>query len=167
MDKEKLEYIEEAGLAFELFGMTRMAGRIFGYLVVSDQEVVSFEQIRETLKASKGSISGTTKNLIHVGFIEPVSLPGDRKTYFRISRQKAGRILKERTALFLKFGSLLDRGRALKAEEDRVSDWLLEISSFYKWMVHEVDMVTDKWEMVKEGYMQKMKGEEDENSEKK
>ena len=166
MDSEKLAYIEESGLAFELFGMTRMAGRIFGYLIVSDKDVVSFEEIREALKASKGSISGTSKNLIHVGFIEPVSLPGDRKTYFRISRHDAGRMLKQRTALFLKFGDLLDRGRALKGREDSVSEWLLEVSSFYRWMVDEVEIVTEKWEKAKETYIPKMKGDSDEKSNK-
>lgn len=164
MDSKRLEYIEEAGLAFELFGMTRMAGRIFGYLVVSDQDVVSFEEIREVLKASKGSISGTSKNLIQVGFIEPVSLPGDRKTYFRISRQNMGRILKQRTALFLKFGDLLDKGRSLKKEEDQVSDWLLEVSAFYRWMMKEVECVTDRWEEEKETYIPKLKGEKDEQN---
>lgn len=161
MDSKKLAYIEECGLAFELFGMTRMAGRIFGYLIVSDKDVVSFEEIREALRASKGSISGTSKNLIHVGFIEPVSLPGDRKTYFRISRQKAGRMLKERTALFLKFGNLLDKGRVLKGREDIVSEWLLEVSSFYRWMVDEVEIVTEKWEKAKETYIQKMEEDGD------
>jgi DNA-binding transcriptional regulator GbsR (MarR family) len=150
MTEKKLQYIEEAGMAFELFGMTRMAGRILGYLIVSDKECVSFNEIMDALKASKGSISGTTKQLITIGFVEPVSLPGDRKTYYRISNLKVGSILKARIQLFLKFADVLDKGRSLKEKNDRVSEWTLEVSSFYKWFGDEIDLVLQKWEREKE-----------------
>ncbi|MCC5940581.1 MAG: hypothetical protein JJU37_03500 [Balneolaceae bacterium] len=150
MTEDKLQYIEEAGMAFELFGMTRMAGRILGYLIVCDNESVSFNEIMGALKASKGSISGTTKQLIAVGFVEPVSLPGDRKTYFRISNLEVGSILRERIKLFVKFAEVLDKGRNLKEKNDRVTDWTLEVSSFYKWLGDEVDLILQKWEREKE-----------------
>lgn len=149
MTEKKLQYIEEAGMAFELFGMTRMAGRILGYLIVCDKESVSFNEIMDALKASKGSISGTTKQLIAIGFVEPVSLPGDRKTYYRISNMKVGSILKARIQLFLKFADVLDKGRSLKEKNDRVSEWTLEVSSFYKWFGDEIDLVLQKWEKEK------------------
>lgn len=157
MTEEKLRYIEEAGMAFELFGMTRMAGRILGYLIVCDKEAVSFNEIMEVLKASKGSISGTTKQLIAVGFVEPVSLPGDRKTYYRISNMQVGSILKQRITLFVKFAEVLDKGRGLKEKNDRVHEWTLEVSSFYKWLGDEVDKVLQKWEAEKENIIAKSK----------
>lgn len=150
MTEEKLQYIEEAGIAFELFGMTRMAGRILGYLIICDRESVSFNEIMEALKASKGSISGTTKQLMNVGFIEPVSLPGDRKTYYRISNMQVGGILQDRISLYEKFSEVLDKGRRLRKAEDRVADWTLEVASFYQWLGKEVDQVIKKWEREKE-----------------
>ncbi|TVQ08951.1 MAG: hypothetical protein EA364_14845 [Balneolaceae bacterium] len=154
MNKEKLSYIEETGILFEQLGMTRMAGRIFGLLIVSDQNTVSFNHIQEVLNASKGSISGTTKQLIAVGFIEPVSLSGDRKTYFRISKMRAGTILKARLSLFYKFSDVIDKGNALKEKEDEISDWLREISAFYKWLGGAVDELIIRWEVVKDTIME-------------
>ena len=145
MNKEKLIYTEETALMFEKLGMTRMAGRVFGTLIVSKQESLSFDQICETLDASKGSISGTTKQLVEIGLIEPVSLPGDRKTYYRITKIELGDLLKSRMQMFSKFSENLTKGRSLRDKEDEVSQWLLEASTFYSWIGSEMDQVIDKW----------------------
>ena len=146
MDTEKLNFIEDSGLVLERLGMTRMAGRVFGYLMICDEDQVSFDAIRETLKASKGSISATTRQLVNSGLVEQVSVPGDRKTYFRISRKKAGGMLKERMKLFTVFSELLTKGLNLKQRDDEISDWLLEVSTFYRWVGAEFDQIIDKWE---------------------
>lgn len=156
MNKDKLLFIEETGLIFEQMGMTRMAGRVFGYLTVCDQDAVSFDQIKTILDASKGSISGTTKQLIEIGFIEPVSLPGDRKTYFRVTKLELGNIIKSRMKMFSKFAGVLLKGRNLKEREDEVSDWLLESSTFYNWIGGEIDQIINKWHQEKDQIMNKI-----------
>jgi DNA-binding transcriptional regulator GbsR (MarR family) len=163
MQQEKLTYIEESGLLFEQLGMTRMAGRVFGYLIISDKDAVSFDDIREILKASKGSISGTTKMLLNAGLIESVSLPGDRKTYYRPSRMKVGSILKARIQLFKNFSEMIQKGRELKEREDDISDWLFEVSTFYSWVGNQINEVVDRWEEDKEEIM-KQHGEHHEES---
>jgi len=150
MNNDQLAYIEETGLVFEGFGMTRMAGRTLGYLLVCDKDAVSFDEIREALNASKGSISGTTKLLVNVGMVEQVSLPGDRKTYFRISRTKVGTILKARISQFSKLAETFDKGKELKGRKDDVSDWLTEVAAFYKWVGHEIEVIIEKWEKEKD-----------------
>jgi predicted transcriptional regulator len=157
MDTNKLNFIEDSGLVLEKLGMTRMAGRVFGYLMVCDQDQVSFDGIRNTLKASKGSISSTSKQLVNSGLVEQVSIPGDRKTYFRISRKKAGDMLKERLKLFTVFSELLSKGLTLKQRDDEVSDWLLEVSTFYSWVGAEFDRIIDKWEANKAEIIKKHK----------
>ena len=150
MDKKQLTYIEETGILFEQLGMTRMAGRVFGYLIVSDKSEASFDDIRLALKASKGSISGTTKQLINVGFLEPVTLPGDRKTYYRLNRIEVGRLLEARLNLFVKFSDMISKGRSLKKSDDDISVWLKEVSTFYDWVGDEMREVIGKWEKEKD-----------------
>lgn len=150
MKKEKLEYIEKSGIIFEQLGMTRMAGRVFSLLIVSEKTALSFDEIRDKLKASKGSISGTTKQLINAGLIERVSLPGDRKTYFRPTRMKVGAILKARVQMFARFSEMLYEGRALKDKEDDISEWLTEIATFYGWVGDRIEELIDTWEDEKE-----------------
>jgi len=155
MDNQKLSYIEEIGIFFEQLGMTRMSGRAFGYMIVSDKSEVSFADIQSALEASKGSISGTTKQLITIGFIEPITKPGDRKTYFRISERNVGDILKSRIELFVKFSTMLKKGNQLKKKDDNVSAWLHEITSFYDWVGDEIEKILDRWEDEKEKILTK------------
>lgn len=150
MKQKRLSYIEEAGLLFEASGMTRMAGRIFGYLLICDEDVVSFNQIQEVLHASKGSISTNLKQLANTELIELVSLPGDRKTYYRASHIHIGDILKSRTKLMKSFADLFENARRLKSREDDVSEWLLETSGFYEWMEDQLDEIIDRWEKEKD-----------------
>ncbi len=149
MDKEKLTYIEETGLVFEQLGMTRMAGRVFGFLAVSDKEEASFDDIREGLNASKGSISGTAKQLKNAGLIEPVSLPGDRKTYYRISKMEVGNILRARLTLFKTFSDNLEKGLILREKNDEIAGWLREVSAFYSWVGDKISDVISTWETEK------------------
>lgn len=150
MDKKTSTYIEETGLLFEKLGMTRMAGRVFGYLIVTEEEQASFDQIRKALQASKGSISGTMKQLLQIGMVEAVSLPGDRKTYYRLSKMKIGDILRSRMSQFNAFADILSKGESLKSEKDDISDWLIEASTFYRWVGGQIDEIINKWEEEKE-----------------
>ena len=68
------EYIEECGLIMEQSGLTRMVGRIIGYLAVSDKELVSFEEFTEVLQASKSSISTSVKMLTAMNLIKPATI---------------------------------------------------------------------------------------------
>jgi len=150
MDSEKLQHIEDTALLFEQSGMTRMAGRIFGYLLICDRDAVSFDQIRHVLQASKGSISTNLKQLQQTGLIEQTTYPGDRKTYYRASRVQIGDITASRLNLMEKFAELFSKARELKSRDDDVSEWLRETAVFYKWMEQKMEEMMAEWETEKE-----------------
>lgn len=156
METNKLQHIEDSALLFEQFGMTRMAGRIFGYLIICDEDAVSFDRIRETLQASKGSISTNLKQLLQTGLIEQTTYPGDRKTYYRASHVHIGDIMANRLNLMEKFVELFSQARELKSRKDSVSEWLLETAIFYKWMEQKMEEMMDEWESDKEEIKKKL-----------
>ena len=84
LQAEEKQFAEEVGIVFEQTGMPRMAGRILGWLLISDPPHQSMEQLTKALIASKGSISSMTRLLIQLGLIERLSLPGVRHDYFRL-----------------------------------------------------------------------------------
>jgi len=92
-DAEK-HFMEEVGVVFEQTGLPRMAGRIFGCLLISDPPYQSFSQLMEALTASKGSISTSTRLLIETGLIERISLPGIRQGYFQIRTDASRNMIK-------------------------------------------------------------------------
>jgi DNA-binding transcriptional regulator GbsR (MarR family) len=156
LSQEKLNYIEQTGLLLEKFGLTRMAGRVFGLLSVLDVEALSFDEIREILGASKGSISSTVKLLQQVNFVEAVSYPGDRKTYFRMNSLNIGEMLKIRIQMFGTLSAHLDKALSIKEKnDDQLSVWLNETSTFYNWLQTEISQVINKWETEKKHVLSK------------
>ncbi|MDI6402282.1 hypothetical protein QLX67_09760 [Balneolaceae bacterium ANBcel3] len=146
MDKEIQEYIEEAGLVFEKMGMTRMAGRVMGYLMVCDKDDVSFDELCDAIQVSRGSISMSTKQLEQVGFVKKIGLPGERKTFYRAADLSIIELLKQRIQLFSLFSDTLTRALDLKKRSDGMADWLVDTAAFYDWIGHEMVALLEKWD---------------------
>ena len=83
-DTEIMEFVEQLGGYFESNGLTRLAGRLLGWLLVCDPERQSSEELAVALNASSGGISTNARMLIQFGFIERLGVAGDRRTFFRL-----------------------------------------------------------------------------------
>ncbi len=145
---DRANFIEESGLFFESMGLTRMSGRILGYLMVTDKEKVSFEEFTQVLQASKSSISTNLKALTGVMFIKTVTIPGDRKTYYELSPDICwSDILKKRTHDLKVMITLFKKGYHLRSNtKDQPSQWIENAISFYEWLLQEMGNLIEKWE---------------------
>lgn len=83
-DAEIMDFVEQMGGYFESNGLTRLAGRLLGWLLVCVPERQSSEELASALGASSGGISTNARMLIQFGFIERLGVAGDRRTYFRL-----------------------------------------------------------------------------------
>ncbi len=142
------QFAEEVGIVFEQTGMPRMAGRILGWLLISDPSHQSTEQITKALIASKGSISTMTRLLIQIGLIERLSLPGVRCDYFRLRsdawQHMIGRGLTEEIKMVRQ---LADRGLELLGDKTPVTkNWLEEMRDVYTFLEHEFPTLLERWE---------------------
>ncbi|MGK5508478.1 GbsR/MarR family transcriptional regulator [Brevibacillus formosus] len=81
---ETMQLIEEMALHHENQGLSRIAGRIIGLLMVS-QEPLSSEQIATTLQVSLGSVSTNMRILLKIGIAEKKSVTGDRVSYYIVA----------------------------------------------------------------------------------
>ena len=66
------------GLALEADGLPRIAGRIFGLLLISE-DALSLDKLASELRVSKASVSTNARMLEHRGVLEQVSRPADRR----------------------------------------------------------------------------------------
>lgn len=80
---EETHFVEDIGLFFEQMGMPRMAGRILGVLLISEQPAQSITDLAQKLRASKSSISIMARLLVEDGLIERVASPVPRRDYYR------------------------------------------------------------------------------------
>ncbi len=136
---ERSSFIEETGLTFEKLGLTRMAGRILGYLMVSDKDMVCFDELTQVLQASKSSISTNLKTLMQIEYIKPHSLPGDRKTYYMLSPEMDWvDNMMTRVSVLISLNQLMKKGLELRVNQnDNPSRWLKSSVNFFDWIKEE------------------------------
>lgn len=84
MPRAHARFIEEVGLTAEADGLPRIAGRLFGYLLLSPGPR-SLDEIAEALSVSKGSASTDARLLLRHGWLRRVSHAGDRKDYYEMA----------------------------------------------------------------------------------
>ena len=86
------EFVELMGRHLEEEGMPRIAGRLMGALFLNEEEA-SLDDLAEQLQVSKASVSSNARLLEHWGIAERVTLPGDRRDFYRLSRDAEERSL--------------------------------------------------------------------------
>ncbi len=97
--------------------------------------------------ASKGSISTMTRLLIRIGLIERMSLPGQRRDYFRIKPGASHQLLKDSLDQTTAFRQLMEHGLELTEGKARLSrQWLEEMRDMYVFFEREFPVLLERWE---------------------
>ncbi len=148
--KAELLYVEKIGRYFEQLTLPRMAGRIFGWLLISETPQVSMGELVEVLQASKSSISSMTRLLIQIELVELVSLPGERRDYYRIAPNAWTNSLRDRLAQAHTFRQLAEEGLALLAGSDANRRLRLEeMRSLYAFLEGEIPKLMERWQAIR------------------
>jgi len=145
---EEQRFVEEVGIVFEQTGLPRMAGRILGWLLISDPPHQSTDQLTEALMASKGSISTTTRHLIQIGLIERLSLPGVRHDYFRLRSDAWHHMIRRGLVDEIKMiRQLAEHGLELLTDKTPLTQqWLEEMRDVYTFLEREFPALLERWE---------------------
>jgi DNA-binding transcriptional regulator GbsR (MarR family) len=151
INTEEKQFIEEVGIVSEQTGLPRMAGRILGWLLISEPPHQSTIQLAEALMASKGSISTASRLLIQIGLIERLSLPGVRHDYFRIRSDAWQHMIKRGLEDEIKmFRQLAERGLEVLSEKALLTHlnqkWLEEMRDVYSFLDREFPALLERWE---------------------
>lgn len=144
---EEKHFIEESGILFEMVGLPRMAGRIFGWLLISNPPHQSPGELAEVLEASKGSISTVTRLLMQLGLIERIRLPGQRRDYFRVKPNSWTQLMHQRMAHVTAFRQLAERGLHLMADTPpQLQERLEEMRDIHAFCEQELPLMLERWE---------------------
>jgi len=145
---EEKQFVEEVGIVFEQTGLPRMAGRILGWLLLSDPLHQSTDELAEALMASKGSISTMTRFLIRIGLIERISLPGQRRDYFRLRPDAWRYMIRHGLEDEIKmFRQLAEHGLELLGDATSMTrKWLEEMRDKYAFFELEFPALLERWE---------------------
>ena len=145
-DGEK-NFIEETGIVFVQIGLTRMSGRMFGWLLISDPPYQSASELAEVLMASKGSISTTVRLLIQMEIVERYVIPGERHDHFRLKEDALLMVIRHGLEDEVKmFRSLAERGLKLMEKEPPArKQWLEEMHNRYAYLEEAVKSLVNEY----------------------
>src|SRR5256885_3288616 len=110
------QFVEEMGQFLGSIGMTPMAGRMWGYLLICEPPEQTAAQISEALHASRGAISGTARLLAGPGLIRRSTRPGDRREYFSSPPDALDSMLASAGAIYRHMREMAERGLAATAD---------------------------------------------------
>ncbi len=146
-DNER-SFLEEVGVGFEQTGLPRMAGRLFGWLVIADPPYQSPGELAEVLRASKGSISTSVRLLTQMGFIERYVIPGSRHDHFRLTEGAIKKLINHGLEQEIKmFQNLAERGLEMMKEiPAKRKVWLKEMQSRYTYLEKNFPALLEKYE---------------------
>ena len=139
------KFIEDFGIFLESVGFSRIAGRIIGLLLVKG-DPMHLDQIANTLKVSRASISTNTRTLVAVQFLKEQARPGDRRTWFVVSPDAFMTRLDFMTLQFQAIQQLLSQGLSVVSEERPMARArLTEAIEFHKFLIDELQNALSRW----------------------
>lgn len=142
-----MAYIEEVGQALGSFGLPKMAARVYGALLVADPPEMSADELASVLKASRGSISTSTRMLELMGIVERLSKPGERRDYFRNKPGAWAASMQMRMNAMSLFLKLAEKGlEVVDSDDPEVLEGLRDMKAFFSFMVTEFPRLLEKWE---------------------
>ena len=106
------DFVEEMGQFMASVGMTRMAGRMWGWLLICDPPEQTAADLAEALHASRGAISGTARLLATSGLIRRSTRRGERREYFSVPPGGLQSMLANAGALYHRLGEIAEHGLA-------------------------------------------------------
>jgi len=147
---KKQAFVEQVGLYFEGVGLTRIAGRVIGWLLVCDPAYQQQSELVDALGASKSSISVALKDLTTLYLVERFTLPADRRTYYRTVKDMWSRSFRARMHQVTELKELGEKGLEALADAPPQQRLRLEfMRDMNAFMEEEFPKLLDKWDAIK------------------
>jgi DNA-binding transcriptional regulator GbsR (MarR family) len=146
LDTATTQFTDRMGLLFAAEGQPPIAGRIFGYLLLSD-DPCSLDQLARALRVSKASVSTNARLLADKGVLERVCRPSDRHDYYGVASDLFSRTMAERMRRWQRFTETVGEARrTLPIRSERVRARLRGYEKAYAFMVDAIGQAVGHWE---------------------
>ena len=140
------DFIEEMGQFLGGYGMTPMAGRMWGWLLLCEPPEQTAAEIADALQASRGAISGTARILASAGFIRRTTRRGDRREYFSSPPEALDSMLSNAAVIYRRLREIAEHGlAAAEASSPSAHARLLEFHDVVAFIEVELPRVIDRF----------------------
>lgn len=145
MTRAHERFIEDVGVAAAGDGLPRIAGRLFGYLLLSP-EPRSLDDIAEALQVSKGSVSADARLLLSHGWLRRVSFGGDRRDYYEMAPDFFARIVAYRLSRWEALHALVEEAiPRFHAAPARVRERLVYLDEAQRFFDEGLRRLLEEW----------------------
>jgi len=151
VSREEFQFIEEMGEVFERSGSPRMAGRVWGYLLIVKVEGLSTAELAEALDASGSSISSATRMLVELGMLDRIRVPGERSDYFTIHHGAVLNLVRRPFEAIARARELAARAMVTFADREVATPHLRELHDAYTWFDREFPLLVERYTAEREG----------------
>ena len=140
-------FIERMGLAAENDGLSRIAGRLFGALILHS-EPRSLDDLAEQLGVSKASVSTEARRLVDRGVAERIGKAGDRRDYYSLTTDFFAQIIRFRLSRWASLHRLAREMQTAQAdaEPQLVRDRFAYIDEFNAFVLARVEDALREWD---------------------
>lgn len=150
-DLRERHFVEEVGLWTEQMGLPRMAGRVFGRLLICDPPHQSSAELADYLQASKASISTASRLLIQLDMAERVPVPGTRASYFAVRPGTFEKFMAAEVARSAVARELMDRGLDIMSHQPPEKlQRLQELRDLFLFFERELPALIERWHRERE-----------------
>ncbi len=146
-----IEYAEHVGRYWSDFGGNRAQGKIIGWLLICDPPHQSSSQLQDSLHMSAGTVSTNTRILEQIGFVERITFPKDRSTYYRLSTDAWEYLISEKRSAMIGLRKVADEGHAVLGDAPSELHKRIErLSELLDFLDVEMAALAERWRTRKE-----------------
>jgi len=144
---QEIQFIEKYGLFFEKnSSFPRIAGKIFGYLLICNPPEQTQQQIAESLNIAKGSASTIIKLLVQTQILEEFTKPNIRPKYYRIRQGGWEKLFLTKLQHLSVVRTLLGEGRNLLSKKPKeLVKRIDDLDNLYDFFEKELQILISKW----------------------
>lgn len=143
------EFVERAGMHFQRLGLSRTAGRVLGWLLITPDGSADAVELRDALAVAKSSLSVALRQLENVGLVERFRPPRQRRDHYRVSGDVFGRAFHNQMSELDAMQRLVAHGLDVAGDDPTVRERLQLMSDMYGFMAREFPKLLDRWEQEK------------------
>ncbi|MDX1643144.1 MAG: MarR family transcriptional regulator [Thermoanaerobaculia bacterium] len=144
--RSELTFVDQMGEFFDRMGQPRIAGLLFGHLLICSPPEQTAAQLEEATGASAGSVNSMLRLLQGLGYVERRGEPGSRRLWYRIAPGAFSRAMAERMRLVEVLRRLAEVGLEEVGEEGGRSDRLREMRDFYAFFERQLPALFEEYE---------------------
>lgn len=138
-------FVSRMGQTTEQDGFTRIAGRLFGYLLLSEQPR-SITDLATALKVSKASVSTDARRWLETGVLERVVQPGDRRDYYQLAPDFFRKLLQYRISRWENAQGAVTEALQRLQPTDIVAKRLAYMDSVNTFVLNHLQASTAEWD---------------------